>query len=126
MEIKDFDTIFRKAASGDLTVRIDEIGVGPELRTVAAAANRVLDKLGKTAEMKARADVMMKYHPLAISILNKKRQRIYLNKKYETLWRGTHDELIKGSLSDYDITITSGEHYLACFETRKPTTTQNW
>jgi len=124
MEVTAFESAFKKAASGEFNVKIDETQVGPELSGLAASANLVLDKLRKTAEMKARADIMMKYHPLAISILNKKRQRIYLNKKYETLWRGTHDELIKGSLSDYDITIISGEHYLACFDTRKPTTTE--
>jgi len=124
MEVTEFESAFKKAASGEFNVKIDETQVGPELSGLAASANLVLDKLRKTAEMKARADIMMKYHPLAISILNKKRQRIYLNKKYETLWRGTHDELIKGSLSDYDLTIVSGEHYLACFDTRKPTTTE--
>ena len=124
MELTAFESAFKKAASGEFTVKIDETLVGPELSGLAASANLVLDKLRKTAEMKARADIMMKYHPLAISILNRKRQRIYINKKYETLWRGTHDELIKGSLSDYDLTIISGEHYLACFDTRKPTTTE--
>ena len=124
MEIKDFEIVFRKVSEGDLTARIDESSVGSELRPLAAAANRVLDKLGKTAEMKNRADIMMKYNPLAISILNKNQNRIYINKKYEALWQGTHDELMKGKMSDYDITIISGEHYLASFETKKPTTTQ--
>jgi methyl-accepting chemotaxis protein len=124
MEIKDFESVFRKVSEGDLTARIDESTVGSELRPLAAAANRVFDKLGKTTEMKSRADIMMKYNPLAISILNKSHNRIYINKKYEALFRGTHDELMKGKLSDYDITIISGEHYLAGFETKKPTTTQ--
>jgi methyl-accepting chemotaxis protein len=124
MELKDIETIFKKVGEGDLTARIDESNAGPEFRQLAAAANRVLDKLSKTAEMKARADIMMKYNPLAIAILNKSHNRIYINKKYETLWRGTHDELMKGKLTDYDLTILSGEHYLACFETKKPTTTE--
>ncbi len=124
MEIKDIETVFRKAGEGDFTARIDESNAGPDLKQLAAAANRVLEKLSKTAEMKSRADIMMKYNPLAITILNKSHNRIYINKKFETLWRGTHDELIKGKLTDYDLTILSGEHYLACFETKKPTTTQ--
>jgi methyl-accepting chemotaxis protein len=124
MEMKDFETIFRKAGDGDFTARIDESSVQPELKQFASAANRVLDKLVKTAELKNRADIMMKYNPLAVAILNKDHKRLFINKKYEKLWRGTHDDLIKGSLTDYDITITHGEHYLAGFETKKPTTSK--
>jgi len=124
MDLKDIETILRKASDGDYAVRADENSAGPELKPVAQAANRLIEKFGKAIEMKNRADMMMKYNPLAISILNRNRARIFINKKYETLWRGTHDELIKKKMADYDITILSGEHYYACFETRKPTTTQ--
>ncbi|WP_321508558.1 PAS domain-containing methyl-accepting chemotaxis protein [uncultured Methanoregula sp.] len=124
MDLKDIESILKKASEGDFSARVDETAAGPELKSLAQAANRIIEKLGKTTEMKSRADIMMKYNPLAMTILTKSRARIFINKKYETLWRGTHDELMKKKLSDYDINIISGEHYYACFETRKPTTTQ--
>ena len=124
MDLKDIESTLKKASEGDLSIRVDENAVGPELKPLAQAANRIIEKLGKTTEMKNRADVMMKYNPMAISILNKNRARIFINKKYEALWHGTHDELMKKKMSDYDITILSGEHFYACFETRKPATTQ--
>ncbi|MGA2917010.1 methyl-accepting chemotaxis protein [Methanoregula sp.] len=124
MDVKDIEAILKRAGEGDLSVRVDENTAGPELKPLAQAANRLIEKLGKTTEMKNRADIMMKFNPLAISIINKNRARIFINKKYETLWRGTHDELMKKKMTDYDVTILSGEHYYACFETKKPTATQ--
>ncbi|MGB7788527.1 methyl-accepting chemotaxis protein [Methanoregula sp.] len=124
MDVKDIEAILKRAGDGDLSVRADENGAGPELKPLAQAANRLIEKLVKTTEMKNRADIMMRYNPLAISIINRNRVRIYINKKYETLWRGTHDDLIKKKMADYDITILSGDHYYACFETKKTTTTQ--
>ena len=38
---------------------------------------------------------------------------------YETIWRGTREELMRKKLYDFDITILSGEHFYACFETKK-------
>jgi methyl-accepting chemotaxis protein len=124
MEVKDIEAILNRAVNGDLTVRVDENLNGSDLKPLAVAANRLIEKLGKVTEMKNRADIMMKFNPLAISIVNKNRARIYINKKYETLWRGTHDELMKKKMADYDITILSGEHYYSCFDTKKPSTTQ--
>jgi methyl-accepting chemotaxis protein len=124
MDVKDIEAILKRAGEGDLSVRADENTAGPELRPLAQAANLLIEKLGKATELKNRADIMMRYNPLAISIINRNRARIYINKKYETLWRGTRDELMKKKMTDYDITILSGEHYYACFETKKPATTQ--
>jgi methyl-accepting chemotaxis protein len=124
MDVKDLEAILKRAGEGDLSVRADENAAGSELKPLAQAANKLIEKLGKTTEMKSRADIMMKYNPLAISLINKARARIYLNKKYETLWRGSHDELMKKKMADYDVTILSGDHYYACFDTKKATTTQ--
>jgi methyl-accepting chemotaxis protein len=124
MEVKDIESILKRAADGDLSVRLDENLNGSELKPLVIAANRLIGKLAKTTEMKHRADVMMQYNPLAISIVNRNRAWIYINKKFETLWRGTHDDLLKKKMADYDVTILSGEHYYSCFETKKPSTTQ--
>ena len=124
MDANDIEAILKRAGEGDLLARVDEQAAGPELRPLAQAANRLIEKLGKTTEMKNRADIMMKFNPLAISIINKNRARIYINKKFETLWRGTHEELLKKKMADYDVTILSGEHYYSCFETKKPSSTQ--
>jgi len=124
MDLTEFESAFKKAASGDFTVKIDESRVSPEFLELASSANQMLDKFRKTAELKARADIMMKYNPLAVAIITKDHKRVFINKKYEKLWRGTHDELIRGSLSDYDVKIIGGEHYFATFDTKKPTMTK--
>ena len=62
---------------------------------------------------------MIKYNPLAIAILKKDRAIVNINKKYESLWRGTREELMRKRLYDFDITVLSGEHIYACFETKK-------
>ncbi len=81
--------------------------------------NRLIVKTADTAEKKQRADTMIKFNPLAISILKKDRAIVNINKKYESLWRGTREELMKKRLFDFDITVLSGDHLYACFETRK-------
>ena len=124
MDVKELESVFRKAASGDISVTIDESLAGPELAGLASSANLLLDKYRKTAELKARADIMMKYNPLAVAIITKDHRRVFINKKFEKLWRGTHDELMKKSLADYNIKVIGGEHYFATFETKKPTMTK--
>lgn len=124
MDVKELESLFRKAASGDYSVTIDESRVSPELAGLASSANLLLAKYRKTAELKARADIMMKYNPLSVAIITKDHKRVFINKKFEKLWRGTHDELMKKTLSDYNIKIIGGEHYFATFETKKPTMTK--
>jgi methyl-accepting chemotaxis protein len=124
MDVKDIEAILKRANDGDLSVRGDENTAGPELKPLVQAANRLIEKLGKVTDMKNRADTMMRYNPLAISIINRSRARLYINKQYEALWRGTHDELMKKKMADYDITILSGEHFYATFETKKPASTE--
>jgi methyl-accepting chemotaxis protein len=109
----------KKAADGDLKVRIDENRAETEIRPLVQQINRLIVKAADTAEKKQRADTMIKYNPLAISILKKDRAIVNINKKYESLWRGTREELMKKRLYDFDITVLSGDHLYACFETRK-------
>jgi methyl-accepting chemotaxis protein len=52
-------------------------------------------------------------------VLRKDKSRISINKQYEAAWRGTHEDLMKKKLYDFDITVLSGEHFYACFETKK-------
>ncbi|MGA9620820.1 methyl-accepting chemotaxis protein [Methanoregula sp.] len=119
MDVNMLEQAVKKAADGDLKVRIDENRAETEIKPLVQHLNRLIAKAEDTAEKKHRADAMIKYNPLAISILKKDRVIVNINKKYESLWRGTREELMKKRLYDFDITVLSGDHLYACFETRK-------
>jgi methyl-accepting chemotaxis protein len=119
MDVTGIEQIIKKAADGDLTVRFDESRADTEIRPLVQQVNRLIARAADTAEKKHRADTMIKYNPLAIAILKKDRAIVNINKKYESLWRGTREELMRKRLYDFDITVLSGEHVYACFETKK-------
>jgi methyl-accepting chemotaxis protein len=119
MELKEFENVLVKTRDGDFTVRVDETKVVPELRALAQMLNSTLEKAAFTKELKRRADTMIQYNPMAIAILRKDKTRIHINKAYEKIWQGTREELLKKKLTDFDITVLSGEHFYACFETKK-------
>ena len=124
MDVTVMEQAVKKAAEGDLKVRIEENRTDAELRPLAQQLNRLMARAADMTEKKQRADTMIKFNPLAIAILKKDRAIVNINKKYESLWRGTRDELLKKKLYDFDITVISGDHLYACFETRKLATSQ--
>lgn len=124
MELKEFENVLAKTRDGDFTVRVDETKVGPEFRSLAQMLNSTLEKAGAAKELKRRADTMIQYNPMAIAILRKDKTRIHINKAYEKVWQGTREELLKKKLTDFDITVLSGEHFYACFETKKLAVTE--
>ena len=73
--------------------------------------------------MQRRIDTMIKLNPLAIAILGPDKSRIDINDEYVRMWRGTREETLAKKLYDYDITILDGEHFYACYETKKPART---
>jgi methyl-accepting chemotaxis protein len=119
MELKEIENVLKITSGGDFAVRIDESNVDIALQPIAKMLNQTLAKAAVAKELKHRADVMIQYNPMAIAILRKDKTRIHINKAYETVWRGTRDELLKKRLNDFDITVLSGEHFYACFETKK-------
>jgi methyl-accepting chemotaxis protein len=119
MELKEIEHTLKKTSEGNFSARIDESNVDIELKAVAQMLNQTLEKAAVAKELKHRADVMIQYNPMAIAILRKDQTTIHINKAYETVWRGTREELLKKKLNDFDITILSGEHFYACFETKK-------
>ena len=66
---------------------------------------------------------MIKQNPLAIALLGPDKSRIDINDEYVRMWRGTREETLAKKLYDYDITILDGEHFYACYETKKPART---
>jgi methyl-accepting chemotaxis protein len=120
----EIESIFAKTREGDFSVRADETKVIPECRPLARMVNSTLEKAAEAKELKRRADTMINYNPMAIAILRKDKSRIHINKAYEKVWQGTREELMKKKLNDFDITILSGEHFYACFETRKLSVTE--
>ena len=98
MELKSIETVLKKTSEGDFSVRIDESNIDAGLKTVAQLLNRTLEKAAVAKELKHRADVMIQYNPMAIAILRKDKTRIHINKAYETIWRGTRDELISPTM----------------------------
>jgi methyl-accepting chemotaxis protein len=119
MDVKEIETILKKTSNGDFSIRLDENAVETALKPVAQMLNRTLEKAAAAKELKHRADVMIQYNPMAISILGRDRTRIHINKAYETVWRDSREELLKKSLEDFDVTVLSGEHVYACFQTKK-------
>ena len=117
--LKEIENTLKKTSEGNFSARVDENNVATELKTIAQMLNRTLEKAAVAKELKHRADVMIQYNPMAIAILRKDKTRIHINKAYETLWRGTREELLKKKLNDFDIAVLSGEHFYACFETKK-------
>jgi len=124
MDLKEIEETLTKVNEGNYGLRIDAARAGPELAPLVKTINKTIEKLGTSVEMKKRADIMMRYNPMAIAILKKDKTRIYINKMYETMWRGTHDELMKKKIADYDIKILSGDHFYACYETKKTSMTK--
>jgi methyl-accepting chemotaxis protein len=94
MDLKDIESTLRRINEGSYAERIDENATGAELKGLVQTLNKTLSKLNMAVEMKHRADIMMRDNPLAIAILKKDKTRIYINKMYEQMWRGTHDELV--------------------------------
>jgi methyl-accepting chemotaxis protein len=124
MELKEFENVFTKSREGDFSVRVDEGKVATEYQPLARMVNTTLEKAAQMKELKHRADTMINYNPMAIAILRKDKTRIHINKAYEKIWRGTREELMKKKLNDFDITVLSGEHFYACFETKKLAVTE--
>ena len=119
MELKEIENVLKKTSEGNFSTRVDESKIDIELKAVAQMLNKTLEKAAMAKELKHRADVMIQYNPMAIAILRKDKTRIHINKAYETVWRGSREELLKKKLNDFNITVLSGEHFYACFETRK-------
>ena len=124
MDLTEIEHALKKSSAGDFSVRIGENTVDAELKPVVGMFNRTMEKAAEAKELKHRADVMIQYNPMAIAILRQDKTRIHINKAYETIWRGTRQELLKKKLTDFDITVLSGEHFYACFETKKLAITQ--
>jgi len=124
MDLKEIEGILARANNGNFSARIDENTVELPLRSIAQQVNRAIDLLADAADTKRKSDTMIRDNPLAIAVLRKDKSRIDINKQYEVAWRGTRDELMKKKLYDFDITVLSGEHFYACFETKKLAVTE--
>nr|WP_319375466.1 PAS domain-containing methyl-accepting chemotaxis protein [uncultured Methanoregula sp.] len=124
MDLKEIEGILARANNGNFSARIDENTVELPLRPIAQQVNRAIDLLADAADTKRKSDTMIRDNPLAIAVLRKDKSRIDINKQYEVAWRGTRDELMKKKLYDFDITVLSGEHFYACFETKKLAVTE--
>ncbi|KLK87788.1 chemotaxis protein [Methanoculleus sediminis] len=73
--------------------------------------------------LKHSVDTMIKQNPLAIATLRADKSRIDINDEYARMWRGTREETLAKKLYDYDITVIGGDHFYACYETKKPART---
>ena len=119
MDLTEIEHALKKSSEGDFSVRIGEMNAEAGLKPVIQMLNRTLEKAAEAKELKHRADVMIQYNPMAIAILRNDKTRIHINKAYETMWRGSRQELLKKKLTDFSITVLSGENVYACFETKK-------
>ena len=103
MELEEFEKILTKARDGDFSVRVDEYKVPSDYRSLAKLLNSTLEKAEFNDMLRRRADLMIKHNPMAIAILKKDKSRIAINKMYEVMWEGSHDELMRKKLYDFDI-----------------------
>jgi methyl-accepting chemotaxis protein len=81
------------------------------------------EKKEEAETVEHRVDTMIKLNPLAIATLRADKSRIDINDEYARMWRGTREETIAKKLYDYDITVIGGDHFYACYETKKPAKT---
>ena len=98
---------------------LDEKG---ELKGILNVYNDITEKRREEAEvlrMQHRVDAMIRENPLAIATLRPDKSRIDINDEYARMWRGTREETLAKKLYDYDITILDGDHFYACYETKK-------
>ena len=97
-----------------------------ELTGILIVYNDVTEKRKEEDEirrMQQRIDTMIRQNPLAIATLRADKSRIDINDEYARMWRGTREETLAKKLYDYDITILNGDHFYACYETKKPART---
>ena len=93
-----------------------------ELTGILNVYNDVTEKRKEEEEiqrMQHRIETMIKQNPLAIATLRADKSRIDINEEYARMWRGTREETLAKKLYDYDITVIGGEHFYACYETKK-------
>jgi methyl-accepting chemotaxis protein len=93
-----------------------------ELTGILNVYNDITEKRKEEAEvrrMQHRIDTMIRENPLAIATLRPDKSRIDINDEYARMWRGTREETLAKKLYDYDITILDGDHFYACYETKK-------
>jgi methyl-accepting chemotaxis protein len=122
--IREIETVLTKSIEGDVSARIDGDALVPELRTVAGLINDLFERVRSGQSAKTRADAMIKQNPLAIAVLRSDKSRIDINHQYEVMWEGTHDELMKKKLYDFDIKVLNGVDFYECFTTKKLATTE--
>jgi methyl-accepting chemotaxis protein len=93
-----------------------------ELTGILNVYNDVTEKRKEEEEirrMQHRIEAMIKQNPLAIATLRADKSRIDINDEYARMWRGTREETLAKKLYDYDITILNGDHFYACYETKR-------
>ncbi|MBN2734449.1 MAG: methyl-accepting chemotaxis protein [Methanomicrobiaceae archaeon] len=126
MSLELINKVLNRALEGDNSVRVDEKIVSPEMRGLAQTVNAAIDKI-KIADdaqnFKRRMIAFVKFNPQAIAVLGPDKKRIDLNKEYQSMWRGTHKELMAKNLNDFNIKITGGDDFYASFITKKNCTT---
>ncbi|RXE56568.1 hypothetical protein ABH15_08450 [Methanoculleus taiwanensis] len=81
------------------------------------------NKMEETTAVQHRVDTMIKENPLAIAVLRADKSRVDINDEYVRMWRGTREETMRKKLYDYDIEVLDGDHFYACYETKKRATT---
>ena len=93
-----------------------------ELKGILNVYNDITEKRREEAEIlriQHRVDAMIRENPLAIATLRPDKSRIDINDEYARMWRGTREETLAKNLYDFDITILDGDHFYACYETKK-------
>jgi len=70
-------------------------------------------------KLQKRAEAFLEFNPQGITILGANKQRVYLNKEYERIWRGNHDELMRKKLYDFNVKVTGGDDFYASYNTKK-------
>ncbi|EHQ35101.1 methyl-accepting chemotaxis sensory transducer with Pas/Pac sensor [Methanoplanus limicola DSM 2279] len=122
MDFRIIEDAIDRAVSGDASVRVNEADISGDLRFLAGKVNCLIEKnrvLNDAAIMQARFESFLTNNPQAVAVLAADRRIIYLNREYERLWRGTHDELIAKNLYDFDINIVGGDDLYASYRTKK-------
>ena len=126
MKNEKIETVLKRALEGDFSSRADVGSFDPDFQPLAEMVNLAIDRIeeGKKALehadiLRKRAEAFVSQNPQAIAVLRGDKSRVDLNKEYERVWHGSHDELMAKKLYDFDITITGGDEFYASYQTKR-------
>lgn len=121
MSVKLIGDALRRALDGDFSVPFRPEELDPEYREMATIAQQTIRQLKAAKQyelMLEGVDAFIENFPRPIAVQSPERTVLMLNEKYCDMLHGTKEELRNKRLSDFNITVLSGDSIYAAFDTK--------